>query len=104
MYTVKILILKRYRYRPVTVFGPPLLTVTVFWPTLQTVTDRYHTVTIPFGTVPHRPPPSVTVPHRPSSFPTVPHRPLPLLSGPLVLLRTLYLLFFIAIFLNNAVN
>ena len=41
----------RSRYRPVTVFGSPLLTVTVFGPTLHNVTDRYHTVTIPSLTV-----------------------------------------------------
>ena len=47
------MILFRLRYRPVTVFGPPLLTVTVFWPSLHNVTDRYPTVTIPYPTVPH---------------------------------------------------
>jgi len=72
--TVKIMILKRYRDRPVTVFGPPLLTVTVFWPTLQTVTGRYHTVTIPFGIVPHRSGPSLTVRERLLPFGNVCYR------------------------------
>ena len=48
------MILKRYRYRLVTVFGSPLLTVTVFWPTLQTVT-------LPFGTIRYHSGPSVIV-------------------------------------------
>ena len=34
----KLLLLKRLRYHPVTVFGPPLPTVTVFRATLHTVT------------------------------------------------------------------
>ena len=39
--TVKVMIMSRYHYRPVTVLGPTLPTVTVFGPTLPTVTDRY---------------------------------------------------------------
>ena len=66
-YTVKIMILSRYRYRPVTVPLP----------------SRYHPVTIlgyryppsinVTAPLPHRPSPSLTVPHRPSPSITVPH-------------------------------
>ena len=38
LYTVKVMILSRYRYRPVIVFRSLLLTVTVFGPTLLIVT------------------------------------------------------------------
>ena len=56
--TVKIMILSRYLYRPVTIPLP----------------SRYYPVTAPSLTVPHRPSPSLTVPHRPSPSLTVPHR------------------------------
>ena len=42
------------RYRPITVFRPPLPAVTVFGSTLHTVTDRYITVTLPLLAVPDR--------------------------------------------------
>jgi hypothetical protein len=65
IYTVKIMILSRYRYCPVTVF-------------LVIVTHRdpsFHHRDTP---VPNRPSPSLTVLHRPSHRPlTVPHRPSP---------------------------
>ena len=44
-YTVKVMIMSRYRYRPVTVFGPTLPTVTVFEPKLLNVTQRDINVT-----------------------------------------------------------
>ena len=43
--TVEVMIMSRYRYRPVTVLGPTLPTVTVFGPTLPKVTQRYTNVT-----------------------------------------------------------
>jgi hypothetical protein len=43
--TVKVMIMSRYRYRPVTVLGPTLPTVTVFGPTLPIVTQRDINVT-----------------------------------------------------------
>ena len=43
--TVEVMIMSRYRYRPVTVLGPTLPTVTVFGPTLPNVTQRYTNVT-----------------------------------------------------------
>jgi hypothetical protein len=55
------MILSRYRYRPVTVFGPPLPTVTVFRPTLP---YRYLTVTRRYSPLPYRNSPLLTVTHR----------------------------------------
>jgi hypothetical protein len=55
----------RFRYRPVTFFGPPLPTFTVFRPRLP---KRYHTVAIP---LPYRYIPLLNVTHRYSPFPTV---------------------------------
>ena len=45
LYTVKVMIMSRYRYRPVTVLGPTLPTVTVFGPTLPNVTQHDINVT-----------------------------------------------------------
>ena len=54
-YTVKVMIMSRYRYRPVTVLSPTLPTVPVFGPTLPNVTQRYTNVTDRY-----RPLPTVT--------------------------------------------
>ena len=77
------MILKRSRYRPVTVPLPSRdrpVTATVYRDSPSaTVTHHYHTVQHRYMIVPHRPSPSLTVPHRPSPSLTVPHR-----SGPSV--------------------
>ena len=69
--TVKIMILSRYRYRPVTVPWPSRYRFLVI------VTHRdpsFHHRDTP---VPNRPSPTFTVLHRPSTSNTVPHRPTP---------------------------
>ncbi len=45
LYTVEVMNMSRYRYRPVTGLGPTLPTVTVFGPTLPNVTPTLPTVT-----------------------------------------------------------
>ena len=51
-FTVEVMIMSRYRYRPVTVFGSPLPTVTVFGPTLPNVTQRDINVTDRYRSLP----------------------------------------------------